>query len=262
MSVYKLVFHKSDCKKLSPSKLEIVTYTTNTVKLVGSCVFYLVHQDIKCLQEVKFYVASNNGSDLLSCMTMLALGLIQPHTRLDYLLPRASLFTSSADHPKRKTKSQISVHVSKKESEVSTVSNLKGMVSKLITSKEQVLANYSEVFDGIGCFPHPPYHIQVNPSVTPKQTHCWPIQVHLKESFKKEINKMLQVGVLKPVNQANPWINRFVLVERKEKLGNLKLRVCLASTNLNKAIVHQPYYFKNPRRYCPSTCRSMCYYCM
>ena len=44
---------------------------------------------------------------------------------------------------------------------------------------------------------------------------------------------MLQVGVLMPVNQATPWINNFVLVEGKYKLGNLKLRICLDPTNLN-----------------------------
>ena len=114
--------------------------------------FYLVHPDTKHLQEVTFYMASNNGCVLLSCATTLALGLIQPPTRLDYLPSRASLITSSADHPK-KTKSQVSVHVSRKESEVSTVSNCKGMVSKLITSKEQILETYSDVFDGIGHFP-------------------------------------------------------------------------------------------------------------
>ena len=59
---------------------------------------------------------------LLSCATMLALGLIQPHTIFDYLPPRASLITSSADHLK-KTDYQVNIHVSRKESEVSTVSN-------------------------------------------------------------------------------------------------------------------------------------------
>ena len=52
----------------------------------------------------------------------------------------------------RKTKSQISVHVSQKESEVSTVSNCKSMVPKLIT----ILANYSDVFNGVGYFPGSP----------------------------------------------------------------------------------------------------------
>ena len=121
-SVYKLAFQHHDLQKLAPSKLEIGTYTTNTVKVVGSCTFYLLHPDTKHLQEVTFYVASNNGSVLLSCATTLALGLIWPHTRLDYFPPRTRLITSSADHPK-KTKSQVNIHVSKKESIMSTVSN-------------------------------------------------------------------------------------------------------------------------------------------
>ena len=240
--VYKLEFQDPDCKKLSPSKLEIGTYTTNTVKLVGSYIFYLVHPDTKHLLEVTFYMASNNGSVLLSYVTTLGLGLIQSRIRLDYLPPLTSLITSSADNPK-KIKSKISGHVSKKESEVS---NLKGMVSKLITSKEQILANYSYVFYAIGCSPGPQYHIQVDPSVTPKQTPCWPIPVHLKEVFKKEIDKMLQMGVWKPVNQATPLINSFVLVEGKDNHGNLKLRICLDLTNLNKAVVWEPYHFNTP----------------
>ena len=91
------------------------------------------------------------------------------------------------------------------------------------------------------CFPGLPYHIQIDPSVTPKQTPCQSIPVHLKRPFKQEIDKMLQAGVLKPVHQAIPWINSFILVEGKDKLTKLKLRICLHPTNLNKAIVHEPY---------------------
>ena len=57
---------------------------------------------------------------------------------------------------------------------------------------------------------------------------------------------MLQAGVLKSVNQATSWINSFVLVEGKDKLENLKLRICLDLSNLNKVIVHEPYHFKTP----------------
>ena len=70
--------------------------------------------------------------------------------------------------------------------------------------------------------------------------------VHLKETFKQNIDTMSQSGVLKPVNQAAPWINSFVLVEGKDKLGKLKLRICLDPTHLNKAIVCEPYHFKTP----------------
>ena len=71
--VYNLVFQDPDSKKLAPSKLEIGMYTNDRVKLVGSCVFYLVHPDTKYLQEVTFYVASNNSSVFLSCVTCLHL---------------------------------------------------------------------------------------------------------------------------------------------------------------------------------------------
>ena len=158
-SVYKLVFQDPDCKKLAPSKLEIGTHMTDTVKLVGSCAFYLVHSDTKCLQEVTFYVASNNGSVLLYRVTKLALGLIQPHNRMDYLPPRASLITITTDHPE-KTKSKINIWVSRQETTVSTMSNHKGKFSKIVTSKDEILVAYSDVFYGIGCFANPPYHIK------------------------------------------------------------------------------------------------------
>ena len=51
---------------------------------------------------------------------------------------------------------------------------------------------------------------------------------------------------MKTLNQSIPWINSFVLVEGKDKQGNLKLRICLDLTNLNKAIVQEPYHFKTP----------------
>ena len=116
-SAYKLVFCGPDLKKLTPSRLEIGTYTTNTVMLVHSCTFYLVHPNTKQLQGVTFYVATNNGSVLLSCATIPAFGLIQLNTKLNYLPSRASLITCNVIHPK-KTKSQLAIHVSRSESTV------------------------------------------------------------------------------------------------------------------------------------------------
>ena len=222
------MFQDPNMKKLDPSSLKIGTYTTDTVKIVGSCVFYLVHLDTKKLMEVTFYIAMNYGSVLLSCKTTLMLVLIQPRIRLDHLPPRASLIISSADHPK---KTKATLHVQKQA--VSAQTNMQTVAAqmpkhrneapKLITSKDQILCEYPDVFDGISNFPGPSYHIQIDPSVTPKQTPCCPFPVHLKEALKQEINKMLQAGVLAPVNETTPWINSFVLVESKEKLGNLKL---------------------------------------
>ena len=115
----------------------------------------------------------------------------------------------------------------------------------VITSKEQILSKYPDIFEGIDRFPSVPYHIQVHPNITPKQTPCQLVPIYLKEVFKKEIDKMLQVGIIKPVKEATPWINSFVL-KGKDKSGNLKLCICVDPTNLNKAVVCELYHFKTP----------------
>ena len=57
---------------------------------------------------------------------------------------------------------------------------------------------------------------------------------------------MLHAGVLLPVNEATPEINSFVLMEKRSNHGQVKLRICLDPTNLNKAIMREPYHFQMP----------------
>ena len=179
--------------------MQISTYTADTVKIIGSCIFGIVPLDTKKLVPVTFYVANNDGSVLLSCKMTLALHLIQSQSRLDYLLPQASLITSTMDHP-RKTK-LTSLKVLRSKQEVSTqrhepqshftTSTSTDTVQKpdpniVITSKEQILSSYPDIFEGIGTFPGPLYHIQVNPNITPKQILCELVPIHQKEAFKKK----------------------------------------------------------------------------
>ena len=118
--------------------------------------------------------------------------------------------------------------------------------NRVITSKEQILKRFPDVFQGIGKFPGKPYQIQLDPKVPPKQTPCRPIPIHLKDTFKQELDKMLKAGVLKLVQEATSWINSFVLIEITDKQGNPKLQICLDPTNLNKVIIRELYHFKTP----------------
>ena len=243
-SVYKLVFKDPSMEKLIPNKFQIGTYTNDTVKIVGTCKLYLVHPDTKKLIETSFYVATNDGSVLLSCKSTLALDPIQPRSRLDYLPPRASLITSTQDHLKKTKQVPMPVTIqSSKQLSAQSHSQAKASMSsnvqdplhapeikqqrpyKKITSKDLIIKQYPGVFEGIGEFPGPPYTIHLDPSVQPKQTPCRPVPIQLKETFKQEKDKMLQAGVMKPVTEATPWINSFVLVESKDKAGNHKLRI-------------------------------------
>ena len=64
-SMYHLIFKDLEMKKITPCKMQIDTYMADTVKIVGSCTFYVVHPDSKKLVPVTFYAATNDGSVLL-----------------------------------------------------------------------------------------------------------------------------------------------------------------------------------------------------
>ena len=66
-SVYWLVFKDPEMRKIKPYKMQISMYTADTVKIIGSCTFGIVHPDTKKLVPAIFYVANNDGSILLSC---------------------------------------------------------------------------------------------------------------------------------------------------------------------------------------------------
>ena len=114
-SVYCLIFKDPEMKKIILCKMQIGPYMADTLKIVGSCTFYIVHPDSKKLIPVIFYVATNHGSILLSCKTTLALHLIQPISRLDYLPSWTSLIASTMDYPKKTRQTSLKVHSSKQE---------------------------------------------------------------------------------------------------------------------------------------------------
>ena len=108
---------------------------------------------------------------LLSCKSTLVLDHIQPRSRLDYLPPRASLITSTQDHPKKTKQVQASVQIhsskqlsaqSQTKAETSTSPSVQESLQaptmkqhrshKMFTSKDQIMRQYPDVFDGIGKF--------------------------------------------------------------------------------------------------------------
>ena len=98
------------------------------------------------------------------------------------------------------------------------------------------MARFPDVFQGVGKFSGEPYKIQLDPKVSPKQIPCRPVPIHLNQAFKAEIDKMLKPAVLKPVHEATPWINSFILVEGNDQHGQPKLCICLDPTNLKRLL--------------------------
>ena len=239
-SVYQMMFNDPEVKHLADNDISLGAYTDHQVNILGKYQFYMLHPDTEKPHWVTFYVASSEGSVLLSCTTLLALDLIQTRPCLDYLPPRAKLITSAADHPDliKHTAHQAKSTVKPKEFQSKSM--------MIVTTKADIQKYYQDVFEGVGRFPGKPYHNELDPMVPPKQTPVRPVAVHLKEAFKQELDKMLQAGYIKPVHEATPWINSFIIVEGKDKQGKLKIRICLDPTNLNVAVICQPWLSKTP----------------
>ena len=202
-SICQLLFKDLEMKKIKPCNMQISMYTADTVKIIGSCIFDVVHPDTKKLVPVTFYIANNDGSVLLSCKTTLALWMIEPQLRLDYLPPWASLITSTMDHPKKTKMTALKVHQSTQEvfdqrqQPPSKALTSRNTVQKpdpviMITNKEQILSKYPDIFKGIGRFPGLPYHIQVDMNITPTQTPCRPVKKKLTRCFKLVSSVQLQ----------------------------------------------------------------------
>ena len=103
ISVYKLIYKDKDCTTLEPStKTAVKTYTTEKIKIVGSCKIFVAHLDTGLLHEVAFQVTSHEGRIIVSCAISLELGLIHPHTNLEELPEEGSLIYSKTDMTKQR----------------------------------------------------------------------------------------------------------------------------------------------------------------
>ena len=198
---YCLMFKDPGLKKLTPSNMEIETYTTEVVKIIGMCYFYLVHPKSKQLMKVLFFVAKENRSILLSCRTTMELGLIRPHTCLDYLPPKARLLTSTCDQPTKTKIHKPNIHYTKekpikmvtpKKDKFSTPQSQQTKIlddTQLITRKEQIMARFPDVFKGIGKFPGEPYKLQLDPKFHPNTLPADLFQYTLKKPSKLKLIK-------------------------------------------------------------------------
>ena len=112
------------------------------------------------------------------------------------------------------------------------------------------MKKFFDVFNGLSKFPGKPYHINFNPEIPIKQVPCRPVPVHQQEEFKRQLTEMQQAGVLVPITQSTPWMSSYVNVESEDTKDGKKFNICLDPTNLNKLILHEPFFTCTPNDGC------------
>ena len=97
--------------------------------------------------------------------------------------------------------------------------------------KEEVFQNYGQVFTGLKHL-EKPYHIEIDPTVSPAINSPRTIPAALRERVKAELDGMEKRGVIRQVEERIDWVNSIAIVEKPDG----SLRIFLDPRRLNKAI--------------------------
>lgn len=111
----------------------------------------------------------------------------------------------------------------------------------LIIRVEQIgheMKTYKEIPSGEGLIKNYEYNIKLKSNASGHIAPCRRIPIQLVKPLKIELDKMVQMGVIKKVDEPSDWVNALVIVRKLDG----SLRICLDPHYLNKVILREHYY--------------------
>ena len=103
-------------------------------------------------------------------------------------------------------------------------------------------SEYSNCFGELGLLPKK-RHVRVKSDVSPVIRSSRRIYLALRDKVDIELDKMLKLTIIVPVNEPTKWVNQLVVTEK----ANGKL-ICLDPRNLNEAILRDRYEMSTAER--------------
>jgi hypothetical protein len=97
-------------------------------------------------------------------------------------------------------------------------------------SWHDVLKEYSDIFEGLGCI-RKEYHLFIDPAAIPHIDPPRRIPHAIRDEVKKELDRMVSLGVIAKQEKPTPWVNSMTVVRKPGKI-----RICIDPTKLNQAI--------------------------
>jgi hypothetical protein len=81
----------------------------------------------------------------------------------------------------------------------------------------KVLSKYPKVFgNNLGCYPHKQFHIDLQPNAKPVHRRAYPVPRLHKETFKKELEHLVHIGVLSPQGSSKWGLPTFITPKNKK----------------------------------------------
>ena len=82
-----------------------------------------------------------------------------------------------------------------------------------------------------------PVHLTVDPEATPTTRPAKRIPIELEQPVKAELNRLVKLGVITPVEEPTDWVNQITVATKK----NGSLRICIDPRSLNLALRRERY---------------------
>ena len=80
-------------------------------------------------------------------------------------------------------------------------------------------------------------HLNARDDIQPVVMPDRRIPISVRPKLKAELDRLVNIGVLKKVEQPTPWLSQIVITSKK----NGDIRMCLDPKELNKALLHEHY---------------------
>ena len=93
---------------------------------------------------------------------------------------------------------------------------------------QDIMSEYEDIFNGLGCITDVVHHIETDPNVKPKIHPPRHVPV---AKIKVELDRMEKQGIIQNVNGPSEWVNSLVTIVKPNKV-----RLCIDPKDLNKAI--------------------------
>ena len=115
----------------------------------------------------------------------------------------------------------------------------KGPSVPVNTIDNDVISEYNDLFEGIGCLPGK-HRIVIDKSVPPVIHPPRKIPLAMKAKVKEELDRMEKLDIIEKQTKPTKWVNSFVAPVK----SNEKIRICIDPRDLNKAIQREHYPLK------------------
>ena len=117
--------------------------------------------------------------------------------------------------------------------EIEPYEEVHSLESKILT-EEQIIANYRDVFEGLGHIGNTT--IVNDPLVKPTQHSPRRVPIAIRDKAKEKLEDLESKGIVEKVTIPTEWISSMVVVTKPSKI-----RICLDPQDLNKAVIRPKY---------------------